>query len=50
VVVAASAVAAAAAVTVAEEKIFTEEREREVVQLSHEMVLWLLEVGMMVRS
>ena len=50
--VAASAVAAAAAVTVAGEKIFTEEREREreVVQLSREMVLWLLEVGMMVRS
>jgi len=50
VVAAASAVAAAATVTVAEEKIFIEEREREVVQLSREMVLWLLEVGMMVRS
>jgi hypothetical protein len=35
---------------VAEEEIFTEERGREVVQLSREMVLWLLEVGMMVRS
>ena len=45
-----SAVVAAAGVTVAEEKIFTEERGREVVQLSREMVLWLLEVGMMVRS
>ena len=45
-----SAVAAAAGVTVAEEKIFTEERGREMVQLSREMVLWLLEVGMMVRS
>ena len=45
-----SAVAAAAGVTVAEEKIFTEERGREAVQLSREMVLWLLEVGMMVRS
>jgi hypothetical protein len=29
---------------------FTEEREREVVHLSREMVLWLLEVGMMARS
>ena len=45
-----SAVAAAAGVTVAEEKIFTEKRGREVVQLSREMILWLLEVGMMVRS
>ena len=45
-----SAVAAAAGVTVEEEKIFTEERGREVVQLSREMVLWLLEVEMMVRS
>ena len=34
----------------AEEKIFTEERGRVVVRLSREMVLWLLEVGMMVRS
>jgi hypothetical protein len=50
VVAAGSAVTAAAGVTVAEEKIFTEERAREVVQLSREMVLWLLEVGMMVRS
>jgi hypothetical protein len=50
VVAAGSTVAAAAGVTVAEEKIFTEERGREVVQLSREMVLWLLEVGMMVRS
>ena len=50
-VAAASTVAdAAAGVTVAEEKIFTKERGREVVRLSHEMVLWLLEVGMMVRS
>ena len=49
-VAAGSAVTAAAGVTVAEEKIFTEERAREVVQLSREMVLWLLEVGMMVRS
>ena len=47
---AASAVAAAAGVTVAEEKIFTEKRGREMVQLSLEIVLWLLEVGMMVRS
>jgi len=47
---AASAVAAAAGVVVAEEEIFTEKRGREVVQLSREMVLWLLEVGMMVRS
>jgi hypothetical protein len=47
---AASAVAAAAGVAVAEEEIFTEKRGREVVQLSREMVLWLLEVGMMVRS
>jgi hypothetical protein len=50
VVAAASAVAAAVGVAVAEEEIFTEERGREVVQLSREMVLWLLEVGMMVRS
>jgi hypothetical protein len=35
---------------VAEEKIFTEKRGREMVQLSLEIVLWLLEVGMMVRS
>ena len=49
-VAAGSAVAAAAGVTVAEEKIFTEERGREVVQLSREMVLWPLEVGMMARS
>jgi hypothetical protein len=47
---AASAVAAAAGVAMAEEEIFTEKRGREVVQLSREMVLWLLEVGMMVRS
>jgi hypothetical protein len=47
---AASAVAAAAGVAMAEEEIFTENRGREVVQLSREMVLWLLEVGMMVRS
>ena len=47
---ASSAVAAAAGVPVAEEKIFTEKRGREVVQLSREMVLWPLEVGMMVRS
>jgi hypothetical protein len=50
VVAAGSAVAAAAGVTVAEEKIFTEKRGREMVQLSLEIVLWLLEVGMMVRS
>ena len=49
-VAAGSAVAAAAGVTVAEEKIFTEKRGREMVQLSLEIVLWLLEVGMMVRS
>jgi len=47
---AASAVAAAAGVAMADEEIFTEKRGREVVQLSREMVLWLLEVGMMVRS
>jgi hypothetical protein len=29
---------------------FAEEREREMLQLPREMVLWLLEVGMMVRS
>jgi len=50
VVAAGSAVAAAAGVTVAEKKIFTEKRGREMVQLSLEIVLWLLEVGMMVRS
>jgi len=50
VVAAGSAVVAAAGVTVAEEKIFTEERGREVVPLSREMVLQILEVGMMVRS
>jgi len=50
VVAAGSAVAAAAGVTVVEEKIFTEKRGREMVQLSLEIVLWLLEVGMMVRS
>ena len=49
-VAAGSAVAAAAGVTVAEGKIFTEKRGREMVQLSLEIVLWLLEVGMMVRS
>jgi len=49
-VAAASAGAAAAGVTVVEKEIFTEERGREMVQLSREMVLWLLEVGMMVRS
>ena len=49
-VAAGSVVAAAAGVTVAEEKIFTEERGREVVPLSREMVLRILEVGMMVRS
>ena len=49
-VAAGSAVAAVAGVTVAEEKIFTEKRGREMVQLSLEIVLWLLEVGMMVRS
>ena len=49
-VAAGSAVVAAAGVTVAEEKIFTEERGREVVPLSREMVLQILEVGMMVRS
>jgi hypothetical protein len=50
VVAAGSAVAAAAGVTVAEEKIYTEKRGREMVQLPLEIVLWLLEVGMMVRS
>jgi hypothetical protein len=50
VVAAGSAVAVAVGVTVAEEKIFTEKRGREMVQLSLEIVLWLLEVGMMVRS
>jgi hypothetical protein len=50
VVAAGSVVAAVAGVTVAEEKIFTEKRGREMVQLSLEIVLWLLEVGMMVRS
>ena len=49
-VAAGSAVAAADGITVAEEKIFTEERGREVVPLSREMVLRILEVGMMVRS
>ena len=48
-VAAGSAVAAAAGVPVAEEEIL-QRREREVVQLSREMVLWLLEVGMMARS